>query len=111
MVRQNYSEAVVADIRVAVLFGLSIWFFFVVVSSFFVFPVSSGCFFLFCVVLGNLVFWVFCLLGGIGYSDFGFRSLNSVGFVWFWLRMRSFVESSQERFACSVESFCCFFWG
>ena len=48
------------------LFGLSIWFFFVVVSSFFLFSVSSGCFFLFCVVSGNLVLWVFCLLGALG---------------------------------------------
>jgi hypothetical protein len=39
-VRQKYSEAVVADIRVAVVFGLSIWFFFLVISCF----SFSGCF-------------------------------------------------------------------
>ena len=41
MVRQNYSEAIVADIRVAVLFGLSIWYFFVAISCFSLFSVCS----------------------------------------------------------------------
>ena len=41
MVRQNYSEAVSRDIRVAVLFGSSIWLFFVVISCFFLFFVTS----------------------------------------------------------------------
>ena len=82
MVRQKYSEAVVADIRVAVLFGLSIWFFFRVISCRFVFLVLFCCFFLFFVVFGNLVLWVFCVVFGvIGYSDFGFRSLKSVGWL------------------------------
>jgi hypothetical protein len=37
VVRQNYSEAVVADIRVAVLFGLSVWLFLIVISFFVIF--------------------------------------------------------------------------
>jgi hypothetical protein len=93
-VRQKYSEAVVADIRVAVLFGLSIWFFLLVVSSFFLFPVSSGCFFLFSVVFGNLVLWGVLF----DWEALGIQILDSeVRNVWVcvvWLRRRSDVESS-----------------
>jgi hypothetical protein len=66
-VRQNYSEAVFVDIRVAVFVCLSIWFFFRVFSCFWCLLVVVWCCFLFFVVFGDLVLWVSLLfLGSLG---------------------------------------------
>ena len=68
------------------LFGSSIWFFFLVVSSFFLFPVPFGCFFLFSVVFGSLG----CRCSGLFFwGSLGIQILDSevrnvwVCVVWF----------------------------
>lgn len=58
--------AVVADIRVAVMFGLSIWFFFYVISCFLCLLVVFGCCFLFFVFFCCLWFAWFLVWGSSG---------------------------------------------